>query len=49
MIDFFFPPLGSIWTKNKTNFEWWQVEVVFRVNGRGRLGADGFVSYLLRL
>ncbi|XP_035229914.1 protein ERGIC-53-like [Stegodyphus dumicola] len=36
---------GSIWTKNKTNFDWWQVEVVFRVNGRGRLGADGFAFW----
>ncbi|XP_015918177.1 protein ERGIC-53 [Parasteatoda tepidariorum] len=36
---------GSIWTKNKTNFDWWEVEVVFRVNGRGRLGADGFAFW----
>ncbi|KAG8193289.1 hypothetical protein JTE90_003776 [Oedothorax gibbosus] len=36
---------GSIWSKNKTNFDWWQVEVIFRVNGRGRLGADGFAFW----
>nr|WBW70088.1 venom protein [Lampona murina] len=36
---------GSIWTKNKTTFDWWQIEVVFRVNGRGRLGADGFAFW----
>lgn len=35
---------GQIWTKNPTNFEWWEVDVVFRVTGRGRIGADGLVS-----
>lgn len=25
----------------------WEVEVVFRVNGRGRIGADGLVCILL--
>lgn len=36
---------GSIWTKAKTNYEWWEVELVFRVNGRGRLGADGLALW----
>lgn len=36
---------GSVWTKLKTNFEWWEVELVFRVNGRGRLGADGLAFW----
>lgn len=35
---------GAIWTKSKTNFKWWEVEIVFRITGRGRLGADGLVS-----
>ncbi|CAG2103244.1 unnamed protein product [Medioppia subpectinata] len=36
---------GSVWTKTKTTFEWWEVELVFRVNGRGRLGADGLAFW----
>ncbi|KAI1288452.1 Protein ERGIC-53 [Halotydeus destructor] len=32
---------GAIWSKVKTNFDWWEVEVWLRVTGRGRLGADG--------
>ena len=36
---------GSVWTKTKTNFEWWEVELVFRVNGRGRIGADGLAFW----
>ncbi|OXB77153.1 UNVERIFIED_CONTAM: hypothetical protein H355_014724 [Colinus virginianus] len=32
---------GSVWTKNKSIFEYWEVEVTFRVTGRGRIGADG--------
>lgn len=36
---------GAIWTKSKTNFDWWDVEIVFRVSGRGRVGADGLVSW----
>lgn len=35
---------GAIWTKARTNFEWWEVDIVFRVSGRGRIGADGLVS-----
>ncbi|CAG2176588.1 unnamed protein product [Oppiella nova] len=36
---------GSVWTKTPTTFEWWEVELVFRVNGRGRLGADGLAFW----
>lgn len=36
---------GAIWTKQKTNFENWEVELVFRVTGRGRLGADGLAFW----
>lgn len=36
---------GSIWSKMKTGFEWWEVELWFRVNGRGRLGADGLALW----
>lgn len=35
---------GTVWTKNKVNFEHWEAEVTFRVSGRGRMGADGLVS-----
>jgi hypothetical protein len=34
---------GAIWTKMKTNFDWWEVDIIFRVTGRGRIGADGLV------
>uniref|UniRef100_A0A1W7RAJ5 Protein ERGIC-53 n=1 Tax=Hadrurus spadix TaxID=141984 RepID=A0A1W7RAJ5_9SCOR len=36
---------GSIWTKGPTTFQWWEIELVFRVNGRGRLGADGLAFW----
>ncbi|XP_055912905.1 protein ERGIC-53 isoform X1 [Eupeodes corollae] len=36
---------GAIWTKSKTNFDWWDVEIVFRVTGRGRIGADGLAFW----
>lgn len=35
---------GAIWTKQRTNFDNWEIEIVFRVSGRGRIGADGLVS-----
>lgn len=34
---------GAIWTKQPTNFDNWEIEIVFRVSGRGRIGADGLV------
>ncbi|KAK7788355.1 hypothetical protein R5R35_009505 [Gryllus longicercus] len=36
---------GAIWTKAKTNFDWWEVDVLFRVTGRGRIGADGLAFW----
>src|SRR6218665_85740 len=36
---------GQIWTRQRTNFEWWEVEFVFRVNGKGRIGADGLAFW----
>lgn len=35
---------GRMWSKMQTGFDWWEVELVFRVTGRGRIGADGLVS-----
>merc|ERR1719334_2155243 len=34
-----------IWTKEQTNFDWWEVELTFRVTGRGRIGADGLAFW----
>ncbi|KAJ7423124.1 Protein ERGIC-53 [Willisornis vidua] len=36
---------GSVWTKTKSVFEHWEVEVTFRVTGRGRIGADGLAIW----
>ncbi|XP_068280556.1 protein ERGIC-53 [Nyctibius grandis] len=36
---------GSVWTKSKSIFEYWEVEVTFRVTGRGRIGADGLAIW----
>ncbi|XP_034946790.1 protein ERGIC-53 [Chelonus insularis] len=36
---------GAIWTKNPINFDWWEVNLVFRVSGRGRIGADGLAFW----
>ncbi|XP_015261334.1 PREDICTED: protein ERGIC-53 isoform X1 [Gekko japonicus] len=36
---------GSVWTKNKSLFEHWEIEVTFRVTGRGRIGADGLAVW----
>ena len=36
---------GQIWTRQLTNFEWWEVEIMFRVNGKGRIGADGLAFW----
>ncbi|XP_032069436.1 protein ERGIC-53-like isoform X1 [Thamnophis elegans] len=36
---------GSVWTKNKSIFEYWEIEVTFRVTGRGRVGADGLAIW----
>ena len=37
---------GGVWTKNLANFDHWSIEVVFKVTGRGRVGADGLVRQL---
>lgn len=34
-----------MWTKQKTNFDWWEVDIAFRVSGRGRIGADGIAFW----
>ena len=36
---------GSIWSKSKTSFDWWQIELIFRVNGADRFGGDGFAFW----
>ncbi|KAG8010780.1 Protein ERGIC-53, partial [Nibea albiflora] len=36
---------GTVWTKNRVNFENWEAEVTFRVSGRGRMGADGLAVW----
>lgn len=36
---------GAIWTKSKTTFDWWEVDIIFRVTGRGRIGADGLAFW----
>ncbi|XP_063984599.1 protein ERGIC-53 [Diachasmimorpha longicaudata] len=36
---------GAIWTKKTTDFDWWVVDLVFRVTGRGRIGADGLAFW----
>lgn len=36
---------GAVWTKEKTSFEWWEIDVAFRVSGRGRVGADGLAIW----
>src|SRR5699024_144673 len=36
---------GQIWSKAKTNFDWWEVELMFRVSGKGRIGADGLAFW----
>ncbi|KAL3287780.1 hypothetical protein HHI36_002242 [Cryptolaemus montrouzieri] len=36
---------GAIWTKTPTNFDWWDIDIAFRVTGRGRIGADGLAFW----
>lgn len=38
---------GAVWTKQKTNFDWWEVDIAFRVSGRGRIGADGLAFWFV--
>ncbi|XP_022115341.2 protein ERGIC-53 isoform X1 [Pieris rapae] len=36
---------GAIWTKQPINFDWWEVDVMFKITGRGRIGADGLAFW----
>ncbi|XP_030752265.1 protein ERGIC-53 [Sitophilus oryzae] len=36
---------GAIWTKNPLNFNEWEVDIAFRISGRGRIGADGMAFW----
>jgi mannose-binding lectin 1 len=36
---------GMIWSRLITSFDWWEVELQFRVTGRGRIGADGLAFW----
>ncbi|XP_073964848.1 LOW QUALITY PROTEIN: lectin, mannose binding protein ergic53 [Choristoneura fumiferana] len=36
---------GAIWTRQPINFDWWEVDVMFKVTGRGRIGADGLAFW----
>ena len=36
---------GMIWSRLQTSFDWWEVEINFRVTGRGRIGADGLAFW----
>jgi len=38
---------GGVWSKYNFPNEQWQVEVVFRIHGRGKVGADGMVVWLV--
>ena len=35
---------GYVWSNAKNMHPFWEVTMVFRVSGRGRIGADGLVS-----
>ncbi|KAL0809885.1 hypothetical protein ABMA28_011364 [Loxostege sticticalis] len=36
---------GAIWAKNPLTFDWWEVDIMFKVTGRGRIGADGLAFW----
>jgi len=36
---------GHVWSKNTNPHDHWEVEIVFRVSGRGRVGADGLAVW----
>nr|XP_023020150.1 protein ERGIC-53 [Leptinotarsa decemlineata] len=36
---------GAIWIKQPVNFDWWDVDISFRITGRGRIGADGLAFW----
>lgn len=37
--------IGAIWTKHPVTYDWWEVDLVFRITGRGRIGADGLAFW----
>lgn len=39
---------GSMWTKYNASFEHWEVQISFRITGRGRSGADGLAVWYTR-
>ena len=43
---FFFFQTGWVWSNLKTTFNQWSIECVFKVTGRGRVGADGLVNLI---
>lgn len=36
---------GAIWVKQPVTFDWWEIELIFRITGRGRIGADGLAFW----
>lgn len=36
---------GHVWSKVKSSLKHWEIEVSFRVSGRGRIGADGLAIW----
>ncbi|XP_023935300.1 protein ERGIC-53 [Bicyclus anynana] len=36
---------GAIWTRTPISFDWWEVDIMFKVTGRGRIGADGLAFW----
>eukprot|EP00795_Rhopilema_esculentum_P003768 gene3768-15050_t len=36
---------GSVWAKSKNTNEFWEIEVFFKVTGRGRVGGDGLAVW----
>ncbi|XP_011258114.1 protein ERGIC-53 [Camponotus floridanus] len=36
---------GAIWSKLPVTFDWWEVDLVFRISGRSRIGADGLAFW----
>ena len=36
---------GQLWSKSLTTFDWWEVDLIFRVTGKGRIGADGLAFW----
>ncbi|KAL4216730.1 Protein ERGIC-53 [Mactra antiquata] len=40
---------GSVWTKSAASFDNWSIEIVFKVTGRGRVGADGLAMWFTEM